>query len=111
MVAAKIELFEADLQESAKYFKVLAHPARLKILKFLSETKSCIRGDVSDELPLKRTTVNRHLKELKDAGLVQGHVQGKFVNYCIEPEKVKEMKKMISGFLEALDENCDFYCR
>ncbi|MCA1759974.1 MAG: metalloregulator ArsR/SmtB family transcription factor [Bacteroidales bacterium] len=110
MVAAKTELFETNLQENAMYFKVLAHPARLKILKFLSEAKSCIRGDVSGELPLKRTTVNRHLKELKDAGLIQGHVQGKNVNYCLVPEKIEEMKTLISGFLFMLNENCDFYC-
>lgn len=111
MVAAKTELFEADLQEYAKYFKVLAHPARLKILKFLSESKSCIRGDVSGELPLKRTTVNRHLKELKDAGLVQGHVQGKSVNYCLVPEKIEEMKTNIFSFLSILDVDCDFNCK
>ena len=70
MVQSKTELFDKELTEKAMLFKALAHPARLQILQFLSETQSCITGDISDELPLGRTTVNQHLKELKDAGLI-----------------------------------------
>ncbi len=96
MVQSKTELFEKELQEWAVYFKALAHPARLQILKYLAETRTCITGDLSDELPLGRTTVNQHLKELKKAGLVQGHIQGVRTNYCINSEKIKELKKTLS---------------
>lgn len=73
MVQSKTELFDKELAEKANLFKALAHPARLRILQFLSETQSCITGDISDELPLERTTVNQHLKELKNVGLIQGY--------------------------------------
>jgi DNA-binding transcriptional ArsR family regulator len=102
MVQSKTELFEKELQEWAVYFKALAHPARLQILKYLAETRTCITGDLSDELPLGRTTVNQHLKELKKAGLVQGHIQGVRTNYCINSEKIKELKKTLQSFLESI---------
>jgi DNA-binding transcriptional ArsR family regulator len=70
MAYAKIELFTAEYQKRSELFKALAHPARLAILKYLADTKTCITGDIADELPLSRTTVNQHLKELKDAGLI-----------------------------------------
>ncbi|RPJ71312.1 MAG: ArsR family transcriptional regulator, partial [Alphaproteobacteria bacterium] len=70
MAFAKTDLFETELQECAELFKSLAHPARLAILKYLAETKTCITGDISDELPLGRTTVNQHLAELKSVGLI-----------------------------------------
>ena len=110
MVIAKTELFEETLQEQANLFKALAHPARLQILRFLAESKTCISGDISDELPLSRTTVNQHLKELKDAGLIKGHVEGVKMNYCLDPEKVKEMKALLSGFLDGIQLPDDFIC-
>ncbi|HDR52790.1 MAG TPA: ArsR family transcriptional regulator, partial [Mariniphaga anaerophila] len=61
MVQSKTELFDKELAEMAVLFKALAHPARLRILQFLAETQTCITGDISDELPLGRTTVNQHL--------------------------------------------------
>lgn len=99
MVTAKTELFEEALQEKANLFKALAHPARLQILQFLAETKTCISGDISEELPLSRTTVNQHLKELKEAGLISGQVDGVKVNYCLNYQKVEQMKQLIDSFL------------
>ena len=110
MVSAKSELFEETLQEQANLFKVLAHPARLQILQFLAATKNCISGDISDELPLSRTTVNQHLKELKDAGLIKGHVEGVKMNYCLDTEKVKEMKNLLVSFLEEIQLPENFSC-
>lgn len=102
MVLAKTKLFDSDLQEAALLYKALGHPARLQILLYLAEAKVCITGDISEELPLSRTTVNQHLAELKKAGLIQGHVDGKRTNYCLNPEKVKELKKISEGFLNEL---------
>jgi len=110
MVSAKSELFEETLQEQANLFKVLAHPARLQILLFLAQTRTCISGDISDELPLSRTTVNQHLKELKDAGLIKGHVEGVKMNYCLDTEKVKEMKNLLTTFLEEIQLSENFSC-
>ena len=103
MVVAKTTLFDTELQEAALFFKVLGHPARLQILRYLAETKMCITGDISEELPLSRTTVNQHLAELKKAGLIQGHVSGKHTNYCLDPEKIRTLKKVIDSFLKTLE--------
>jgi len=110
MVSAKSELFEETLQEQANLFKVLAHPARLQILQFLAATKNCISGDISDELPLSRTTVNQHLTELKDAGLIKGHIEGVKMKYCLDGEKVKEMKNLLVSFLEEIQLPENFSC-
>ena len=108
MVIAKTELFDKELQDCAEFFKALAHPARLQILKYLAETKTCITGDISDELPLSRTTVNQHLKELKKAGLVLGIVSGVKKNYCLNPEKILELKNMATRFITGIESgyNC-----
>ena len=111
MVIAKTELFEETLQEQANLFKALAHPARLQILRFLAESETCISGAISDELPLSRTTVNQHLKELKDAGLIKGHVEGVKMNYCLDAEKVKEMKSLLTSFLDGIQFPDDFTCK
>jgi predicted transcriptional regulator len=111
MVLAKNELFNEQEQQCAALFKALAHPARIQILKYLAETKTCISGDISKELPLGRTTVNQHLKELKNIGLIQGHVTGHKTNYCLNPEKVKEVKAIAGKFFDEIDIgenlNCD----
>lgn len=97
MAYAKTDLFSPELTASAALFKALAHPARLAILQYLAEIKVCITGDISDELPLSRTTVNQHLKELKKAGLIQGHIDGAKVNYCLDSKKICGL---ISSFQE-----------
>ena len=102
MVVPKTELFDEALQQKAIYFKALAHPARLQILQFLAKTQNCISGDISDELPLSRTTVNQHLKELKDAGLIKGHIEGVKMMYCLDTQKVNEMKTLLTSFLEEI---------
>ena len=110
MAQSKTELFDKELAEMALLFKALAHPARLRILQFLAETPTCITGDISDELPLGRTTVNQHLKELKDVGLIQGHIDGAKTKYCLEPEKLKAVKALLTGFLEEIEPADDFSC-
>lgn len=111
MVVSKTELFDEALQIRAGLFKALAHPARLQILQFLAETKTCISGDISEELPLSRTTVNQHLKELKEAGLIRGQVEGAKMNYCLDGEKVKEMKNLLTSFLDKIQLPADFTCK
>jgi DNA-binding transcriptional ArsR family regulator len=110
MVTAKHELFDEALQEQANLFKALAHPARLQILQFLAKSKNCISGDISEELPLSRTTVNQHLAELKEAGLIKGHVEGVKMKYCLDGAKVKEMKNLLTSFLEEIQLPENFSC-
>ena len=92
MVKSKTELFEPEIQQIAELFKALSHPARIAILKYLAETRTCITGDISEELPLSRTTVNQHLAELKKTGLIQGHIDGSNTKYCLDPGAIQKMK-------------------
>lgn len=94
----KREIFDDKLQELAQFAKVISHPARLAILKYLSETKSCISGDISDQLPLSRTTVSQHLKELKSSGLIHGEVEGLKINYCLCGSTIKKFKSLFNEF-------------
>src|ERR1035437_11156266 len=111
MVVSKKDLFDEVFQQRANLFKTLAHPARLQILHFLAETKTCISGDISEELPLSRTSVHQHLKELKEAGLIRGHVEGVKTNYCLDYDKVMEMNEILNGFLAEMQLPEDFSCK
>lgn len=110
MVTAKTQLFDESLQKKANLFKVLAHPARLQILFFLAQSKTCISGDISDDLPLSRTTVLQHLSELKEAGLIKGHVEGVKTKYCLDSEKMQELKNELNAFLNELQLPEHFSC-
>lgn len=100
---SKTELFEEDLRETAEFFKVLAHPARLAILKYLAESNTCITGDISNELPLSRTTVNQHLDELKKLEVIQGEISGVKVYYCINQEKFEKLWETAQLFIEGIN--------
>ena len=99
----KTDQFDTELQELAHYAKVFSHPARLMILKYLAEKKVCISGDITDEIPLSRTTVSQHLKELKNAGLIQGTIDGLTVNYCLNPTAISELKAVLDKFFKEID--------
>ncbi len=94
----KRNIFEKELQDLAQFAKLISHPARLAILKLLAETTSCISGDISDSLPLSRTTVSQHLKELKDAGLIHGEIEGLKINYCLCGETIKKYRVLFNTF-------------
>ncbi|MFP4065487.1 MAG: ArsR/SmtB family transcription factor [Bacteroidales bacterium] len=99
MHPAKEIKFDEKLMRRARMFKALAHPARLTILEYLAEIKSCITGDIAEELPLSRTTVNQHLKELRDAGLIIGTVEGVRTNYCLNPRAIEALRRDTDDFL------------
>lgn len=111
MAYAKIELFNSDLQVCAELYKALAHPARLAILKYLAESKTCITGDFADELPLSRTTVNQHLKELRSAGLISARSEGVKTYYCLNPDKIKELKELSEVFLTDINITLNIDCK
>jgi DNA-binding transcriptional ArsR family regulator len=111
MAYAKIDLFDAELQTCAELYKALAHPARLAILKYLAETRTCISGDISDELPLSRTTVNQHLAELKNVGLLIWHTEGTKTFFCLNLEKIKALKIMSEKFINEINIAEDCNCK
>lgn len=110
MAVSKTGFFTEDLQKRANLFKALAHPARLQILLFLAQSRHCITGDISEHFPLSRTTVNQHLKELKDAGLICMHMEGTKMVYCLDCEKVKESEKILAALLNEIHLPSDFSC-
>jgi len=96
----KTEVFDNQLQELARFGKALSHPARLAILKYLAETNTCISGDISDSLPLSRSTVSQHLKELKEIGLIHGEIDGLKINYCLCSSAIIKYSELINDFLQ-----------
>jgi DNA-binding transcriptional ArsR family regulator len=84
----------------ARYAKALGHPARIAILKLLAGRQTCVCGDIVDELPLSQSTVSQHLKELKDAGLIQGEIEGARVCYCINPKEWKAAQALLNGLFD-----------
>ncbi|HMV08095.1 MAG TPA: metalloregulator ArsR/SmtB family transcription factor [Cyclobacteriaceae bacterium] len=100
MGLTKTEEFTKTQNELAVLTKALGHPARIAILQFLIKTKSCVCGDIVDELPLSQSTVSQHLKELKNAGLIKGDIDGPSVCYCIDEKAWNRAKKMIGDLFE-----------
>ncbi len=102
MVKSKTELFDVQVRETAEMFKALGHPARIAILQYLAETSSCITGDISNELPLSRSTVNQHLAELKKAGLIKGHFEGVNTKYCLDPHAMRKLNILANTLFDQL---------
>lgn len=84
--------FPTAMVKLARYSKALSHPARIAILQRLAEEATCICGEIVDSLPLAQSTVSQHLKELKDAGLIKGTIDGLTSCYCLDPKGVKELQ-------------------
>ena len=95
MGLSKTEEFTAADILVAKYAKALGHPARIAILRILLKRRSCICGDIVEELPLSQSTVSQHLKELKEAGLIKGDIEGKKVCYCIDEQTWKQAQQVL----------------
>ncbi|MBL7900577.1 MAG: winged helix-turn-helix transcriptional regulator [Bacteroidia bacterium] len=91
--------FSAKDNKIAAYAKALAHPARVAILRLLLKKQSCICGDIVEELPLSQSTVSQHLRELKEAGLIKGDVEGVKVCYCIDEKEWEQAKQQLEALL------------
>ena len=83
-------------EQLASLARALGHPARVAILRQLSERGECVCGQIVDSLPLAQATVSQHLKVLKEAGLVQGEIDGPRVCYCVNPDTVKRFQKLVT---------------
>lgn len=77
--------------------KALAHPIRVQIVRILARTAGCVCGDLVEQLPVAQSTVSQHLKILKDAGLIQGTIDGPRVCYCIDPEGLRRLRVLVGG--------------
>ncbi|MBK6523819.1 MAG: winged helix-turn-helix transcriptional regulator [Sphingobacteriaceae bacterium] len=102
MGSTKSEEFSVKDNKIARYAKALGHPARIAILRLLIKRDSCICGDIVDELPLSQSTVSQHLKELKEAGLIKGDIDGAKICYCIDENEWAEAKNYLFTFFNSL---------
>lgn len=96
MGASKTEHFTNQQNRIATIAKALGHPARIAIIEHLMKVNACICGDIVNELPLAQPTVSQHLKELKNAGIIKGNIEGNSICYCIDETTIKIMTTYFS---------------
>ncbi len=99
---ARKKYYTTDQEKLARYAKALSHPVRVFVMDFLANNldKCCYSGDMAEELPIARSTLSEHLKELKKAGLIQGEINPPYIKYCINREKWDEAKLMLDNFFK-----------
>jgi len=93
------DILTDEQKKAARYAKAMGHPIRLYVLELLSSQSCCYSGDLSDILPIAKSTLSQHLKELRDAGLIQGEIEAPRIKYCINQENWKEAKYLLGKFL------------
>jgi DNA-binding transcriptional ArsR family regulator len=106
MGLSKTEEFTKTQNELAAIAKALGHPARIAIIQFLVSRKSCVCGDIVDELPLSQSTVSQHLKELKKVGLIKGEIDGPSVCYCLDEKTVAKASKILGDLMTSVTQSC-----
>ena len=100
MGLTKTTIFTDRVNEIASMTKAIAHPARVAILQHMFNEKSCICGDLVEEIGLAQATISQHLKELKTAGLIKGNIEGTSVCYCIDEANWNKMKGLLQVFFD-----------
>jgi ArsR family transcriptional regulator len=109
MGATNTAHFTSRQNEMATLAKALGHPARVAIIEYLLKVDSCICGDIVNELPLAQPTVSQHLKELKNAGLIKGDIEGNAICYCINEKAIQKLQGFfdkVSARLKDKKTNC-----
>jgi len=89
-----------EQKKIARYAKAMGHPIRMYVLELLSKQSCCYSGDLTDELPIAKSTLSQHLKELKEAGLIQGEIEAPKIRYCLNKENWKEAKKLFKNIFD-----------
>ncbi len=102
MAVSKNDAFQADEVRLAAWAKALAHPARIAILKVLAERNTCICGEIVDALPLAQATVSQHLKALKEAGFIQGKIEGPRTCYCLDGDELQRFREAVDDLFEQM---------
>ena len=106
MGASKSDSFSEKHNELATLFKALSHPARVAIIEYLLSVDTCICGDIVNELPLAQPTVSQHLKELKNANIIKGNIEGTAICYCINEETLKKFEAYFFAISTKLKSKC-----
>ncbi len=92
-------IISADQKVIARYAKAMGHPIRLYVLDLLSKQSCCYSGDLTEVLPIAKSTLSQHLKELKDAGLIQGEIEAPKIKYCLNQENWNVARGLFNKFL------------
>jgi DNA-binding MarR family transcriptional regulator len=100
ITAGRRKYYTVEQEKLARYSKALSNPARVFVMDFLANNleRCCYSGDMAEELPIARSTLSEHLKELKKAGLIQGEISPPYIKYCINRESWEEAKLLLNNF-------------
>jgi predicted transcriptional regulator len=96
----KSDYYTIEQEQTAKFAKALGHPVRIAILELLNSQSCCYHGDMAEELPIAKSTLSQHLKELKNAGLIQGEFTPPSIKYCINRENWEKAKTLFNNILK-----------
>lgn len=94
-----IDIINDDQRKLARYSKAISHPVRVYIMTLLGQQSCCYSGDLSEDLPIAKSTLSQHLKELKDAGLIQGEIESPKIKYCVNKANWAEAQQLFKNFL------------
>lgn len=112
-MTAPEKYFTDNQKKLARYAKALSHPVRVYIMDYLVNNidKCCYSGDMAENLPIARSTLSEHLKELKRAGLIQGEINPPYIKYCINRANWEEAKQMMDMFFKRVNLSCEMKSR
>ena len=96
----EVKIISEEQEKLARIAKALGHPVRIYVLQLLSKQSCCYSGDLSEELPIAKSTLSQHLKELKGAGLIQGEINAPRIKYCINKENWVKAQELFRTFLK-----------
>ena len=100
MKVNQLEIITEKQKKISRYAKAMGHPVRIYVLDLLSKQNCCYSGDLSEILPIAKSTLSQHLKELKNAGLIQGEIEAPRIKYCLNKENWEEAKVLFESFLK-----------
>ena len=93
-------VFTTDQKQLARFARALGHPVRVYIMELLSKQSCCYSGDLSEDLPIAKSTLSQHLKELKNAGLIQGEIEAPKIKYCVNKENWEQARQLFKAMLK-----------
>jgi len=94
------EFFSSEQKQLARFARALGHPVRIYIMELLSKQSCCYSGDLSEDLPIAKSTLSQHLKELKSAGLIQGKIEAPKIKYCVNTENWEKARSLFKILLK-----------